>query len=421
MHVDFKALLISHKHADVAQREAAALDLPAIKQMLAGMKELLGASEALIVSTCNRTEFYYIADTDLSGGIIRLLRLQKGIADENLQAGHFQHLTVSGQVVAQLFRVSLGLESQVPGDIQIISQVKQAYQASVDEGLAGPFLHRLLHTIFFANKRVVQETQFRTGAASIAYVAQELAEDMLPKGLDSRIVVLGVGEIGRNLCTNLVSAGYKNVVILNRTVAKAQEVADPVELEFGGLDELARHIPEADAIISCISAREPVILPVTLAGLPFGRRLLVFDLSMPRSVSPDVEANPAVFLYNLDHLQAKASEALTARLAEVPKVEGIMAEALEEFSDWSREMIVSPAIQRFKDTLEKLRQEELGRVLKQLTPEQMQVVERITGSLVQKIIKLPVLELKAACRRGDAENLSESLLSLFNLEQQPVR
>ena len=420
MHVAFKALLISHKHANVAQREAAALDLAAVRHMLAGMKDLLGASEVIIISTCNRTEFYYVSETDLSSGIVSLLRLQNGIVAADLQPAHFHHLTTSSQSVAQLFRVALGLESLVPGDLQIINQVKQAYQASVDEGMAGPFLHRLLHTIFFANKRVVQETQFRTGAASVAYVAQELAEDLLTNGFDSRIVVLGVGEIGRNLCANLVSAGYKNVVILNRTVTKAQELADGYDLSFGGLDALPSHIAGADLIISCLAAREPIILPVTLAGLPASKRLLIFDLSMPRSVSPEVEVNPSVFLYNLDSLQMKATEALTTRMAEVPKVEAILEESLVEFGDWSREMIVSPAIQRFKDTLEKLRQEELSRALKQLTPEQMEVVERITGSLVQKIVKLPVLELKAACRRGDAENLSESLLSLFNLEQ-PVR
>ena len=137
-------------------------------------------------------------------------------------------------------------------------------------------------------------------------------------------------------------------------------------------------------------------------------------------MSPDVEKNPAVFLYNIDDLSAKATEALQARVAEIPKVEAILEKSLAEFKDWSREMLVSPAIQRFKDTLEKIKQEELSRYLKQVSPEQMELIERIAGNIVQKIVKLPVLELKAACRRGDAENMVESLLSLFNLEQQPI-
>lgn len=418
MDAGFKAFILTYKTADVRLRESAALDAEGCQWIIGQLREFSQAQDILVLSTCNRTEVYYQHEADLSREILNLFRLRKDARFEEDLETAFIRLNRQDDAVRHLFRVSLGLESQVPGDMQIIHQVKQAYQWSVDQAAAGPFLHRLLHTIFFANKRVVQETSFRNGAASVAFVAQELAEELLPLGTESRILVLGVGEMGSNLSRNLASAGHRNVVVLNRTVAKAQELAEECGFSFGSIDGLSAEIPMADAIISCITAREPIIHPVTLAGLKQGKRLLVFDLSMPRSVSPDVEQNPAVFLYNIDDLQARASHALEQRLAEIPRVEVIMAEALAGFEDWSREMMVSPAIQKFKEALERIRQEEMARFLKQVPAEHLDLVDKITGAIVQKIIKMPVLELKAACRRGDAENMMESLVSLFNLEEE---
>lgn len=416
MNAGFKALLLTHKHAGIQVREAIALTADECRALLFDLKEITGAADLLVLSTCNRTEFYYSSPDDLSQAIITLLQTHKALEHGAEALGAFRPILDQAAAVRHLFRVAFGLEAQVPGDMQIIAQVKEAYQWSADAQAAGPFLHRLLHTIFFANKRVVQETGFRTGAASVAYAAQALAEEMLPLGTESRIVVLGVGEMGANLCRNLVSEGYKNVIVLNRTVSRAQSLALECGIAHAGLDRLAEEIAHADAVISCLSVAEPALRPEHLAGLPIGRRMLAFDLSVPRSIAPALEQNPAVVLYNIDELEQRASEALQSRLAEIPKVEAILDEALTEFNDWSREMLVSPAINRFKNALEQIRQEEMARYVKGLTPAEAEMVEKITGSLVQRIVKLPVLELKAACRRGDAEEVIESLSSLFNLE-----
>lgn len=417
METGFKALILTHKQAGVQLREAVALSPTASAMLQNQLRELTGASDLLVLSTCNRTEFYYSHAEDLAKPILTLLETYNVAAGLPEVSGAFKRILEPTAAAQHLGRVALGLESQVPGDMQIIHQVKEAYQQSADAGAAGPYLHRLLHTLFFANKRVVSETSFRTGAASVAYAAQSLAEEMLPRGTESRIVVLGVGEMGANLCRNLASEGYRNVVVLNRTLAKAQTLATETGLRAASLESLAAELAEAEAVISCVAAPEPVLTPETLAGLPRGRRLLIFDLSVPRSVAPACELNPAVLLYNIDELEQRATAALQARIAQVPLVEQILAEALAEFADWSREMLVGPAIQRFKGALEQIRQDELARYLKNLSPEQMELVEKITGSLVQRIVKLPVLELKAACRRGDAEDMIGSLASLFKLER----
>jgi len=419
MNQGFKALILNHKHASVQVREGIALSGPQAQHLLAEWKELCAATDLLVLSTCNRTEFYYTAEEDLTTVLKTLVQTHKGLSASSASLAAFQPVLSHTAAVQHLFRVGLGLESQVPGDMQIIAQVKDAYQITADAQAAGPFLHRLLHTIFYANKRVVQETRFRTGAASLAYATQALAEEMLLKGVESRIVVIGVGEMGANICRNLTSEGYRNVVLLNRTPEKAAALATECGVESAGLEQLATEVCLADAVISCVSVDKPLLLANHFAELPYGKRVLVFDLGVPRSVDAAIEKNPAILLYNIDELELRTTQALQLRLAEIPKVETIMHEALIDFTDWSREMTVSPAINGFKNALEQMRQEELARYIKNISEADFELISKVTGALVQRIVKLPVLELKAACRRGDAENMMESLASLFNLEMAP--
>ena len=154
---------------------------------------------------------------------------------------------------------------------------------------------------------------------------------------------------------------------------------------------------------------------VRLRGMSFK---YFIDLSVPRSVSPEVEEIPGVMLYAIDSIRSRAEEALARRLESVPKVREIIGEAVLEFNDWSKEMIVSPTIQKLKGALEQIRKEELGRFTKNLSDSELEKVERITTSMMQKILKLPVLQLKAACKRGEAETLIDVLNDLFNLEKQ---
>src|SRR5690606_4833645 len=158
------------------------------------------------------------ADADLSEEVSKGLAMIKS-PEEGFEQYFIKY--EGSACVRHLFEVAIGLDAQVIGDLQISGQVKNAYQWSADENMAGPFLHRLMHTIFFANKRVVQETAFRDGAASISYAAKELAEDLTTGLRDPKILVVGVGEIGQDVCLNLADAGLRNVTILNRTREKA--------------------------------------------------------------------------------------------------------------------------------------------------------------------------------------------------------
>lgn len=412
---NFKALVLTYKTAPLAIREQVSLNEEASKKLLHFIRDYTSASDVLVVSTCNRTEIYYLAEQDFSGIIFKGLSLIKHAGPEFEE--HFTTYT-DQKAVQHLFDVAMGLDAQVIGDLQISGQVKKAYQWSADENMAGPFLHRLMHTIFFANKRVVQETSFRDGAASISYAAKELAEDLTAGIREPRVLVVGVGEIGQDFCLNLVNSRLGNVKILNRTIDKAEKLAKRCGFEFGGIEQLAEEIASADIIVSSVSVHQPLIDLELLKNIKIVSHKLFIDLSMPRSIDPAIEDVTGAIIYNLDDIREKTNETVEKRRASIPHVQAIIKEANIEFEDWSKEMIVSPTIQKLKNTLEQIRKEELSRFLKNAKPEEAEKLEEMSRSLMQKILKYPVLQLKAACKRGDAESLSEVLNDLFNLENQ---
>ena len=414
----FKSLILTYKTAPVEVREQVALTEAGAKKLLTFLKDYTSVTDALIVSTCNRTEIYYNAEKELTQEIFSGLRLIKGI--QNGFENHFQSMD-GLQAIQHLFEVGIGLDAQVIGDLQISGQVKNAYQWSADEGMAGPFLHRLMHTIFFVNKRVVQETSFRDGAASISYAAKELAEDLTSGIRIPKLVVVGVGEIGQDVCLNLVGTKLNDVTIINRTVEKAEKLAMRCGFKSAGFDNLKAEIAKADVIISSISGNEPLITRELVKDLTILSHKFFIDLSMPRSIEPSVEEVHGTVIYNLDDIQHKTNEALEKRKASIPQVQSIIREAIREFEDWSKEMIVSPTIQKLKNALEQIRKEELARYLKNAKPEEAEKLEEMSRSLMQKILKYPVLQLKAACKRGEAESLTAILHELFNLEKQPEK
>ncbi|MBJ6117522.1 glutamyl-tRNA reductase [Pontibacter sp. BT310] len=415
---NFKAISLSYKKAPLDIRELIALDENSCRQFLQALKDFIQATDILVLSTCNRTEVYYNADTDFSQEIVKLLGITKGISNISSYFDYFTILNEHNDAVQHLFDVSMGLESQVVGDMQISNQAKQAYQWSADNDTAGPFLHRLMHTIFFTNKRVVQETSFRDGAASTSYAAVELIEELTADIADPKILVVGLGEIGADVCRNLKDSSFTDVRITNRTLTKAQHLAEECNMQVLPFEDIVQGLKEADVIISSVARETPFFTKEMIKRLDILSFKFFIDLSVPRSVETDVETIPGVLLYNIDTIQNKASEALQQRINSIPKVKAIITESIEQFNDWSKEMVVSPTINKLKNALENIRQEEIARYVKKLNPDEVKHIDNITKSMMQKIIKLPVLQLKAACKRGEAETLIDLLNDLFNLENQ---
>ncbi|WP_337043405.1 glutamyl-tRNA reductase [Emticicia sp. 17c] len=414
----FKAISISHKKASLHIREQIALNEEECKNLMLKIRETFDVSETLVLSTCNRTEIYYYSEKNISEDIVRLLASLK-VLNSNEILPYFDFIDDHSEAVNYLFEVAVGLQSQVVGDLQIPNQVKHAYQWAADVQMAGPFLHRLLHTIFFTNKRIVQETGFRDGAASTSYATVEVLESFLPMLSNPKILVVGLGEIGEDVCRTLADKNYQNITITNRTRSKAETLAQELGFMVSDFQTVNEQILEADIVISSVRVEEPFITKNSLKHKSLSVKYLI-DLSVPRSIAPDVEELAGVVSYDLDEIQLRANAALQRRLDAIPDVKRIIGAAIGELNNWSQEMIVSPTIQKLKNALEQIRKEEMARFVKDLSAEEAEKVEKITASMMQKVIKLPVLQLKAACKRGEAETLIDVLNDLFNLEKQTV-
>jgi glutamyl-tRNA reductase len=407
---------MSHSTAPLHVREMFSLDDAQLRAFALRVKDLLGLTELFVVSTCNRTEIYYTSTTDLSIELLKILSSEKGLMDHSLYIPFFEQFE-GKNAVKRLFEVSAGLHSKVVGDLQIPNQIKQSYQAIADVDMAGPFMHRLLHSVFFTNKRIAQETSFRDGAASVTYISVSLATELLANKPNAKIVVLGLGEIGTDVCKYLQDSDFTNITVINRTLSKAEKIAEDYGFRVANIDALSTEIQDADFIISSARCETPLITKEQLRITPLLGFKYLIDLSVPRSVEEDIETVPGVILYNIDTLQAKADQALADRLAAIPSVNAIIAETVESFSDWSKDAMVSPTIHKLKNSLEQIRKEELARYLKNLSEAEAEKVDKITQSIIQKIIKMPVVQLKAACRRGEAENMIEAINELFDLEK----
>ena len=305
MHKDFKAIGISYKNTPLEVRELLSFSEEACKRLLRFFKEFTDITEVMVLSTCNRTEVYYSSSKDKSEDVIKLIGLEREVADINSYKQYFVNYTDQLSATRHLFDVAIGLEAQVVGDLQIINQVKNAYQWSADEDLAGPYLHRLLHTVFFTNKRVVQETPFRDGAASVSYATVELIDGLVVNLPEPKILVLGLGEIGEDVCRNLTSLTKAKVVISNRTEQRAKEVAYECNFDTVTFDSVSERLNEFDVIVSSLRTEEPFISGNLIDTGKNHSFKYLFDLSVPRSIAQEVEQIPGVLLYNIDNIQNK--------------------------------------------------------------------------------------------------------------------
>jgi len=418
MQNQFKSISLSYKSAPLAVREQVALNEDEIKNFSLRIRDMFDIQEAILVSTCNRTEVYYVSEENRNTDIIKLLLLDKGIATTDEYFAYFQQYNAQADAVQHLFEVATGLHSQVVGDLQIPNQVKQSYQIAADLNMAGPFLHRLMHTIFFANKRVAQETAFRDGAASTSYAAVALTEEMTQNITLPKVLILGLGEIGIDVCKNMADKEFAEITVMNRTRAKAEAIAEGHNFRIADFVDMEEEIKRADVVISSVMIDKPLITKEMIQSMEILTFKYFIDLSVPRSVEENLEEIPGVLVYNIDTLRQRADEALQTRLNSIPHVQRIISEATAGFEDWSKEMVVSPTINKLKNALEQIRKEVLARHLKNLSPEESEKLDKITMGIVQKIMKLPVIQLKAACKRGDADQLVDVLTELFDLEKQ---
>jgi glutamyl-tRNA reductase len=407
---------ISHRVAPVELRERVALS----GDEAAALAEALAApsGEAVCLSTCNRTELYLAGDEALPGVADRAvasLAERSGLDESQLRAVLYRLEDEAAGI--HLFRVAAGLDSMVPGEGEILGQVRHAYEA----GRPGPLLDRLFRQAIHAGKKVRTETAIAESPASVSSAAAALAEQVFGDLSGCKVLLVGAGRVGELAARNLASRGAEIAVVANRSLAKAEELTR----RFGGravtLDGLADELAHVDVVLTSTSAPGHVLTKADVVPrLPVrrGRPLFLIDIAVPRDLDPAIHELDGCYLYDIDDLEGVVAESLAGRRREAGRAEAIVLDEAEHFRAWQASRDVVPAIASLRALAEEIRESELERArtrLARLTDAERRAVEAVTARIVDKLLHVPTVRMKEAAAGADGAVYADALRHLFGL------
>ena len=399
---------VSHKTAPIDVREQVALDGGQLSLALEGARQAVGAREAVILSTCNRTEFYLAGDRSSQGQLVDWLVQFKAL-DPKLIDGHF-YMLEGPQAIRHTLRVACGLDSMVLGEPQILGQLKQAYQASASEGSIGKTLSKLMQYAFAVAKKVRTETTIGQTPVSVAYAAVRLARQIHGNLASKTALLIGAGDTTSLVANHLRGQHIGRMIIANRTLARSQELA----LELGGepvpLTDLARHLWEADVVVSSTASPLPIINRAAIEAAVRKRRyqpMFLVDLAVPRDIEPSVAEVDDVYLYTVDDLNNVITENLELRQVAAAQAEEIVSLHSQHFMDWLQSLDGNATIIAYRRQAEATRDELLGKAQRQLAAgeDPGAVLRSLATTLVNKMVHHPTTKIREATVDGRADLL----------------
>jgi glutamyl-tRNA reductase len=403
----FYAIGLSYKKADAEVRGHFSLSDVAKQNVLTQAKQN-GIESILLVSTCNRTELYGFAEHPYQ--LIHLLcENTKGTVEE-FQDVSYVHK--NKEAINHMFRVGSGLDSQILGDFEIISQLKFGARASKKEGLLNSFTERLLNAVIQASKRIKTETELSSGATSVSFASVQYIMKNVEHISEKNILLFGTGKIGRNTCENLVKhTKNSHITLINRTKNKAEEVAGKFNLIVKDYENLEQEINASDIVIVATGAENPTIYKSLIST---EKPLLVLDLSIPKNVNEDIRDHSNITLVHLDDLAKITDDTLEKRKAFIPDAEAIISDVLSEFNAWIDTLKFVPTIQAIKHKLTDFKNSEFNTQRKKLTDFNEDQAELITNNLIQKITNQFAHHLREDSNTSD-ESI-ELIKKIFQLE-----
>jgi glutamyl-tRNA reductase len=338
---------INYKKADAELRSLFAVNNDQYAAVLTNAASF-GLKEVFILSTCNRTEIYGL--TENADDLINLLCLETlGDVQSFYKSAYIKR---GPEAIAHIFNVGAGLDSQILGDYEIIGQLKSAAKFSKQHGFLGAYLERLVNTVLQSSKSIKNKTQLSGGTVSVSFAAVQYIKKHVKHISHKKILLIGTGKIGSSTCKNLIDyLGTKNITLINRSPEKAIGLAGDLDLTVADISDLDKEILSADIILVATNAKEPVVYASQLVD---GKQKLIIDLSIPFNVEESVRNLKGIHLVNVDELSKMKDETLKKREAEVPKAKAIIAEAIEEFTDWYKMRRHVPMLQDLKTKLKEL-------------------------------------------------------------------
>ena len=377
-HTTFYAVGLSYKKADAEIRGKFSLDDNGKENVLIqAQKE--GIEALIVTSTCNRTEIYGFAQHPFQ--LIKLLCENSQGTVEDFQK--VAYVYKNQEAVSHMFRVGTGLDSQILGDFEIISQIKSAFVQSKSLNLANAFMERLVNAVIQASKRIKNETEISSGATSVSFAAVRYIFNTVEDIANKNILLFGTGKIGRNTCENLVKhTKHEQITLINRTKDKAERLAKKLDLIVKDYADLQVEIQKADVLVVATGAQNPTV-DKTILNLK--KPLLILDLSIPKNVNENVQDIDGVTLIHMDHLSQMTDETLENRKKHIPAAEAIIEEIKDEFISWTKQRKFAPTIHALKEKLNSIKDGELNVQRKKMANFDEEQAELISARIIQKI------------------------------------
>ena len=400
---------ISHHRAPVELRERAALDLQRARELA---RTLAGENgEAVCLSTCNRTELYLAeesADAAERKAEVALLALEE-------ELGPALYRLRDEAAALHLFRVAAGLDSMVPGEGEILGQVRSAH----DAGATGPILDRLFRDALHAGKKARTETAIGESPASVSSAAAALAEQVFGELAGRTVLVVGAGEIGELALKSLVARGATIAFVANRTAQPAEELTSRFGGKPLGLEGVGGSLEHVDVVLSSTAAPGWTLSRGDVERVLHarkGRPLFLIDLAVPRDLDPAIHELDSCYLYDIDDLEAVVAETLAGRRREAERAETIVVGEADRFREWQASLDVVPAIASLRARAEEIRAAELARA--KLSGAERRAAESVTAAVLNKLLHLPTIRMKQAAAAADGVIYADAVRHLFGLEDE---
>ena len=411
------ALGLNHKTAPIDIRERVSFGPDIVVGALRSLAEHAGAGEAVIVSTCNRTEIYCAGDALDGDALQRWLSRFHGLDAALVRPYVYSYR--DKEAVCHLFEVAAGLDSMILGEPQILGQVKSAFQTAQNSGAIGKLLGRLFQCTFSLAKQVRTDTAIGNSPVSVAFAAVTLARQIFADLSAQTALLIGAGETIELAARHLHQHGLGRMVVANRTVERAHGLAAQFDGYAIALTEIAAHLPEADIVISSTASPLPILGKGMVESALKKRRhrpVFMVDIAVPRDVEPEVAELEDVYLYTVDDLEEVIEENLRSRQEAAEQAREIVETHAEEFMGWLRSLDALSVIQDFRTRAEAIRDEVLDKALRQVgagkSPEE--ALQFLANTLTNKLLHAPSAQLRAAGSSGQTQ-LLEAASTLFQL------
>jgi glutamyl-tRNA reductase len=366
-----------------------------------------GIESIVVNSTCNRVEIY--AQSNDHKVLIKLLcKHSLGNESDFSSCGY----VISGEeAINHIFRVGTGLDSQILGDFEIIAQMRQSFKISKELKAINPFFDRLFNSVTQASKRIKNETKLSSGATSVSFAAVRYILDNVTNLKNKKILLFGVGKIGRNTCENLVKhTSNKQITLINRTKDKAKRIAGKFKLVVKNISEISNEISKSDILIVATSSSSPTI---TKDLISLSKNLLILDLSVPKNVEEKLKRDPNIDLLDLDHLSNIADINLNKRKRFIPDAEIIISEIKKDFEDWVETRKYAPTVNALKAKLKQIQDKKINVLKKKSHNFNEENVIEVGEHLIQKITNQIASHLKDST---EFEEELESIRTIFQLD-----